>query len=40
MGRKAALTLVALLLVAACGVGGPPEAESAIELTDFWRQRR
>jgi len=40
MGRIAALMLTALLALGACGVGGPPEGETAVDLGDFWRTRR
>lgn len=40
MGRNLGLILVALALLAACGVGGPPEGASAVDLTEFWRGRR
>ena len=32
--------IVAALLLAACGAGGPPEGVSAVDLTEVWRVRR
>jgi predicted small lipoprotein YifL len=32
--------LMAVLVLAACGVDGPPQADAAIDLTEFWRARR
>lgn len=32
--------MVAALVLAACGAGGPPEGASAVDLTEFWRVRR
>jgi len=29
-----------LLVLAACGVGGPPEMDTAADLTGFWQARR
>jgi len=40
MGRTSALICLALLALAACGVGGAPEAGTAVDLTDFWQTRR
>jgi len=29
-----------LLALAACGVGGPPEVETTVDLANFWQSRR
>jgi len=39
MGRSLGLILV-LAVLAGCGVGGPPEGATLVDLTDFWRVRR
>lgn len=32
--------LLAGLVLAACGIGGPPEAGTAVDLTEFWQRRQ
>ncbi len=32
--------IVALALLSACGAEAPPQAASAIDLTEFWKVRR
>lgn len=32
--------ILALVLLAACGVAGAPEGATALDMTDFWRVRR
>lgn len=40
MGRTLALILLAVTALAACGVDGAPEADSRIDLTEFWQEGR
>lgn len=32
--------ILALVVLAACGVAGPPEGTTAVDMAEFWRVRR